>query len=240
MTQPVRSGPDAGETLKWSLVAAGATLAMLGWRRHGLAGTLLMVAGGGLAAAAAAGKVGVSRQTAGAERPKAIRVEKSITINRTPEDLYAFWRDLQNLPQFMDHLAAVVEHEGRRSTWVARAPAGTTVRWEAEVTEEEPGKAIAWRSLPGSEVPNEGRVTFTPLGEGRGTVVRVNLRYSPPAGKIGMALAKLFGEEPAQQVSADLRRLKWQLEGGFTPTTEGQASGRKSRRGLPIGAPGPL
>ncbi|HWG85454.1 MAG TPA: SRPBCC family protein [Deinococcales bacterium] len=240
MTQQQATSPDAGEVTKWSLVAAGLAAALIGLRMKGAGGLALMVGGGALAAAAASGKAGVVVQGARNEHPKAIKVVRSVTLNRPSGEVYAFWRQLSNLPQFMEHLESVQEYDERRSTWVAKAPAGTSVRWEAEVTEERPGEVIAWRSLEGSEVPNDGRVTFSDLPAGRGTLVRVTLNYTPPAGPVGRVVAKLFGEEPYKSIGNDLRRLKWILEAREAPTHTGQASGRKARGGLLIGAPGPL
>lgn len=142
-----------------------------------------------------------------------IHVVSSITINRPPETIYHFWRDLANLPRFMAHLESVTVQNGT-STWRAKAPAGMTVEWQAEVTLDRPNQAIAWRSLEGASIPNRGVVRFTPAPGGRGTEVMVELKYDPPGGELTAALAKLFGEEPGQQIAGDLRRLKQVLETG--------------------------
>ena len=136
---------------------------------------------------------------------------------RPADELYAFWRDFENLPRFMEHLESVTVLTPLRSRWTAHAPAGTRVSWEAEIHNEIPNQLIAWRSLPGADVPNAGSVHFTPLGAGAGTEVRVVLSYEPPAGRVGAAVAKLFGEEPAQQVDEDLRRFKQVMESGDVP-----------------------
>jgi uncharacterized membrane protein len=154
------------------------------------------------------------------------RVTKSITINRPPEDVYRFWRDLQNLPLFMYHLESVAVTDEKRSHWVAKAPAGMKVKWDAEIIEDRPNELIAWRSLEGSDVDNSGSVRFERAPGGRGTVLRVEIQYCPPAGATGAAVAKLFGEEPAQQVEEDLRRLKQVIETGEILTTRGQPAGR--------------
>jgi len=142
-----------------------------------------------------------------------VSVRQSVTVQKTQEEAYTFFRDLENLPRFMWHLESVVEENGR-SRWRAKGPLGTHIEWEAEVVEDRPGECLAWRSLPGADVPNRGRVVFRPAAGGRGTEIDVELSYDPPAGAIGAAFAKLFGQEPSQQVSADLRRLKQQLETG--------------------------
>jgi uncharacterized membrane protein len=164
----------------------------------------------------------------------AVRVQKTIAVNCRPADAYALWHDFENLPRFMEHLASVdVKGEGR-SHWVVRAPAGRTVEWDAEVVEDRPGEAIAWRSVEGADVENRGAVRFEAGPGGRGTMVRVDLEYRPLAGVVGSGIAKLFGEEPEQQIQADLRRFKQVLEAGEVPTTEGQPAGRRSLVGRAI------
>jgi uncharacterized membrane protein len=149
-----------------------------------------------------------------AAAPWNVHVVRSITIRRPPEEVYAFWRDFQNLPRFMDHLESVHLTGEGRSHWRARAPAGLSVEWDAETLVDRPNELIAWRSLPGSSVPNSGQVRFMEAPGHRGTEVQVELRYDPPGNKVGAALAKLFGEEPGQQVADDLRRFKQVLETG--------------------------
>jgi uncharacterized membrane protein len=142
-----------------------------------------------------------------------VLVRQAVTVQRTREDAYAFFRKLENLPSFMWHLESVVE-TGDRSRWRARGPMGTSIEWEAEIVEDRPGDCIAWRSLPGADVANRGRVVFRPESGGQGCEICVELSYDPPAGAIGTSIAQLFGREPSQQVSADLRRLKQVLETG--------------------------
>lgn len=151
---------------------------------------------------------------------------QTVTIDKSPEELYRFWRDFENLPRFMKHLRAVRVLDDKRSHWIADAPAGQSVEWDAEIINEAANELIAWRSLPGADIGNAGSVRFEPAPAGRGTEVKVNLEYDPPAGALGMAFAKLLGEEPAHQVADDLRRFKQLMEAGEIPTTEGQPSGR--------------
>jgi uncharacterized membrane protein len=145
-------------------------------------------------------------------------VTKAITINQPPEAVYRFWRDFQNLPRFMQHLQSVQVTGDGRSHWITRAPAGTTVEWDAEIVEDRPNQLIAWRSVEDADVDNAGRVQFTAAPGGRGAEVRVELHYRPPGGAIGATvahtIAKLFGEAPDQQVYDDLRALKQVLETG--------------------------
>jgi uncharacterized membrane protein len=153
------------------------------------------------------------------------RVNKSIVINSSPEELYQYWRNFENLPSFMHHLESVTVTGEGRSHWVATAPAGTTVEWDAEITEDRPNELIAWRSLEGADVYNRGSVRFERAPGGRGTVVRVEIDYDPPGGRLGVAVAKLFGEEPELQVHSDLRRFKQVIETGEVVLSEGTTRG---------------
>jgi uncharacterized membrane protein len=143
----------------------------------------------------------------------AVRVSKTITVNRPVEEVYAFWRDLENLPKFMVHLESV-QVSGERSHWRAKAPAGLSVEWDATLVEGLPNQRLAWQSAAGADVPNAGTVRFAPAPGDRGTEVHVDLRYDVPGGKIGAAFAKAFGEEPSQQIQSDLRRFKQVMETG--------------------------
>lgn len=143
-----------------------------------------------------------------------IHVRKTYTINRQPDVVYRFWRSFENLPQFMKHLESVELIGDRRSRWRAKGPAGFTVEWEAEMTEDRPNEKIAWRSLEGSTIPNWGSVRFDPAPGSRGTELHVELFYEVPGGRVAQLLGKLFGEEPELQINEDLRRLKQILEAG--------------------------
>lgn len=186
---------------------------------------------GAVAAVMSVGALDVASATTltrAAPRVRALRVVKSMAVNRSPADCYAFWRRLQDLPRFMQQLEAVRIYDDRRSHWVARGPAGSTVEWDAEIVRDEPGAVIAWRSLGGGDVDTRGSVLFAQRPGGRGTIVRVAMEYAPPAGRLGALVAKLFVVAPEQQVKEDLRRFKQLLETGEIPTTEGQPSCRRS------------
>ncbi len=142
------------------------------------------------------------------------RSQQAITIQRPREEVYAFWRDFENLPRFFLNVSAVDVIDERRSRWRVQGPAGLALEWEAELADDRPGEHIAWRSLPGADVDNAGSVYFVDAPAGRGTEVYLDLRYYPPAGAAGVALAKLFRREPGQQAEDDLRRLKQVLETG--------------------------
>ncbi len=142
------------------------------------------------------------------------RVERTVTILRSPEELYARWRDLAHLPELMAHLESVTPIDDKRSRWVARGPGGTRVAWEAEITADEPGRLIAWRSVDGADIENAGSVRFTEAPGGRGTEVKVLLSYELPAGRLGEAAVSWLGESGDQEVREDLRRFKQQMETG--------------------------
>lgn len=155
------------------------------------------------------------------------RVQKSITINRPADECYRFWRNVESFPSFMDNIESVKALDERRSHWVAKGPAGRKVEWDAEITDDQPGRLLAWRSLKGT-FDNAGRVRFADAPGGRGTVLQVQMDYTPPAGRAGALVAKLFGADPAHQVEADLRRFKQLMETGEIATTRGQAHGPRT------------
>ena len=150
----------------------------------------------------------------GAAQDGNIRMSKSVIVNRSIEEVYQFWRDFQNLPRFMYYLESVEVLDDNRSHWKAKGPAGTTFEWDAEITDERRNESISWRSLEGADVENSGTVRFERAPGGRGTLVRVELEYAPPAGAVGAAIAKLFGKEPGQEIGEDLRRFKQIIETG--------------------------
>jgi len=145
---------------------------------------------------------------------KGIHAKATCVVNRDPDQVYAFWRDFRNLSRFMNHLESVEEFADGRSHWVAKGPAGMKVEWDAVIVADEPGRLITWRSLENSDVDHAGAVQFQEAPGGRGTIVKVNFQYNPPVGVVGAAVAKLFGEEPQQQIDDDLRRFKQVLEIG--------------------------
>ena len=229
---------NIGGNERWITAFAGGTLATYGLIARTPASLFLAAAGvylvargaSGYCPAYAASGINNAAEDQDAIREKlgevGIKVTHSVTILKPAEELYAYWRDFANLPRIMDHLDAVTVQDGGHSHWVAKAPLGRTVAWDAEIINEVPNEIIAWRSLPGADVDNAGSVTFKAGPQGRGTVVCVTLSYAPPAGKPGAVVAKLLGEEPTRQLDDDLRHFKNLMEAGERPTTEGQSSGR--------------
>lgn len=164
-----------------------------------------------------------------AKADRNVRVERVTTINKPIHEVYQFWRNFENLPRFMRNLKSVEPREGNRSHWRAKGPAGLTVEWDAEIVQDRENEWIAWRSIEGSDVQNSGSVRFSPAPGARGTEVRVQMQYSPPAGAFGRTLAKLFGEEPDQQIHEDLHRFKQLMETGEIPLSDGPSLRRPAQ-----------
>jgi len=221
-----RSAVNVGDAERKMSAIGGGLLAAYGIYRGDWLGLGLAAAGGGLIYRGLTGHcacfaaLGIdTAQTGPATSVRAghgVRVDHTIIINRPPEEVYRFWRQFRNLSRFMHNLVEVREVDGKRSHWIAVGPLGARVEWDAVIINEKPNELIAWRSLEGAAVANAGSVHFRPAPDGRGTEVRVELKYDPPAGRAGAALAWLFGKEPTLQIAEDLRRFKQVLETGDT------------------------
>ena len=217
----------------------GTCLVKHGLGRMSLGGLALAGLGGGLLYRAVTGHCGVYETLSVSSRKPAqparyfdhgVHVRYAVTVDRTPEDLYAFWKKFENLPSFMRHLKSVTVLDDKTSRWVAAGPGGTRVQWDSEIINDEPNRLIAWRSLGGAQVDNAGSVKFLPAPGGRGTEVHVVLDYIPPGRSVGKWIAKLFGEEPQLQIEEDLHRFKQLIEAGEIPTIKGQSQGQKQPR----------
>jgi len=224
----VRSGRNISDIEKLLSIAAGTGLGLYGLSRRRRAGWMLTALGGMLVRRGATGHchvyeaLGVNTAGTGDDTRRALRgaagtlVEETIAINRPIEELYRFWRNLENLPHFMSHLESVERITDTLSRWRAKGPGGTTLEWNAEIINDVPNKVIGWRSIEGSDVVSAGSVNFEPA-PGGGTRLRVRMQYSPPGGKVGAALAKLLGSDAATEIREDLLRFKQQVEAGETP-----------------------
>lgn len=162
-----------------------------------------------------------------------VKVEKTLTINKPVEELYRFWRNFDNLPRFIKHLKEVRLYDEKRSHWISKGFLNESVEWDVVITEDRENELIAWTSVEGAAIETSGRVHFKPAPGNRGTEVKTVREFTPPGGAIGAALAKpvadiakLFGEDPEQQIGDDLRRLKMMMEAGEIATTEGQPRGK--------------
>ena len=219
---------NVAQNERWISLLGGGALALAGLRRSGVIRPLMTLLGAEMIFRGASGHCpfygifGIDRSGATAEPhnkdasvpyQQGVRVECSLTVNRPADELYAYWRQLETLPRFMQHLEEVTVLSERRSRWVAKAPLGTRVSWEAEINNDIPGQLIGWRSLPGSTIDNAGSVHFDERGE-TATQVRVVLEYLPPAGQVGASIAKLLGEDPQSQIADDLQRFKTLMETG--------------------------
>lgn len=162
-------------------------------------------------------KMGVD--TAGAD-VNGLTVEKVMTINRQPQEVYDFWHNLENLPKFMKHLDEVQTTSATKSHWKAHGPGNISVEWDAEITEDQPGRRISWHSVENSDIPNEGEVEFNQAPAGRGTELKVKIQYYPPGGTAGKVAAKVLHGLNAQQIEEDMKRLKQILETGETATSQ--------------------
>jgi len=214
---------DSNEIGRWASLIGGGAMVLMGLKQRSLRGALMAVAGGGLAYKAATEKGGV--QEAMGLLNQAIKVEKTVTINKPAAELYHYWHNFEYLPTFMKHLKSVTVQDNKRSHWVANAPLGASVEWDAEILEDRENEFISWASVEGADIENSGFVRFKPATGDRGTEVKVVLEYAPPGGALASAIAKLFGEEPEQQIGDDLRRFKMLMETGEIATTEGQPKG---------------
>jgi uncharacterized membrane protein len=236
-----RTPHNVGDPERVASVALGAALIVYGFRRRDRMGLAAALAGGAFMRRGAAGHcpvynaLGVSTGDADAvltrdrsdltgraatvNARKAIKIEHSVIVLRPRAELYAFWRDFTNLPQFMEHLVAVRVDSPARSHWTVKVPGGKTVEWEAEIVNDVPDEIVAWKSVGDPDVANAGAVNFSDAPGDRGTVVKVTLDYEPPGGKFGAVLARLFGEDPDRQVREDLRRFKQLMETGEITTS---------------------
>jgi uncharacterized membrane protein len=160
--------------------------------------------------------------------PERALLEEAVTIRRSPDELYAFWRDPENLVGVMENVVAIKRVDDRRSRWTVKAPAGREVSWEAIITNDLPGRELSWRSAEGAEIENSGRIRFEDAGK-RGTVVRATIAYDPPAGTLGRIVAKLFQREPRIQTRRDLHRFKQLMEAGEIATSARNARERDER-----------
>lgn len=238
--QDDRNEVNVGRPERTVSTIGGGALVLLGLSRGGLKGLALAGLGGVVLArgltghCSAYGALGVSTAetdpepgpSTGVRALHGVRTEQAALIRRSPDDIYFYWRDHSNLQRFMSEIESVESPDGVRSHWTMRVPLGITLSWDAEIVNDEPGRLIAWRSLPGSTVDTAGSVRFTPTAKPGETEVRLNQKFDPPGGRAAIALAKVLGSAPDQLAKENLRRLKQLLEAGEVPTITGQPSGR--------------
>ena len=219
---------NVGRAERLASFAAGGALAVYGLTRGTWAGLFVGALGGAFAYRGWTGychayqALGINtaerRSQTAIPSGQGIKIEESISIGRSPSELFRFWRRLDNVPRVMRHVIAVEEIGLTRSRWKADGLTGE-VQWEAEIIEERENELISWRSLEGSSVDTAGSVHFRPAPGDRGTELRVVLSYNPPAGRVGHTLAWLAGRDPASQVREELRNFKRLMETGTAAET---------------------
>lgn len=241
--EKIPSGINVAPREREISLLGGAGLVVFGLRRGTLGGLALAAAGAALIERGVTGhchgyqllNINTAKDDQSADPDdyfeNGIHIETAMTIQRSPAELFSFWRNFENLPRFMKHLKSVSVLDDKKSRWVATAPAGSSVQWDAEIINEEKDRLIAWRSVGGAEVDNAGSVRFIEAPGDRGTEVRVVMDYIPPAGRVGKWVAKLFGQDPETSIREDLRNFKSLMETGEIPTIQGQPKGTCGRGG---------
>lgn len=208
---------------RWATIATATAAIAFGISRRSVSGLCLAAAAAPLAYRGVMGEWPRLANGRGSDTRAALGgnggalVHEGIRLEKPLDEVYAFWRRFENLPQFMTYLESVTDLGNGRSHWVARGPAGAPVEWDAEIVNEVVNKVIAWRSLPDSDVVTAGSVNFASVRNGRSTQVAVRLQYAPPAGRAGSWLATIFGRDPNQTIREDLRHVKQILEAGEIP-----------------------
>lgn len=149
-----------------------------------------------------------------------IKLKKSVTIDRPPDQLYNYWRNLESIPKLFDNLLSVDVIDEKHSHWKLNVPGGVVLEWDAEITIDRENEMIGWHTMDGADIANAGYVRFLRATGGRGTVVRVALQYNPPAGKLGASLATVVGKRPGAVIEEALRKFKQFMETGEVPMTE--------------------
>lgn len=202
-------------------------------RGRAIRGVTMTAAGGALASRGVSGRcavyrsLGIEPEDAGwgsTPLSRHVHVVETITVGASPDEVYSRWRNLETLPDILSHLKHVEVLDEKRSRWIAEGPMGADVEWEATIEHDEPGRLISWRSKVSAPVHTEGRVEFKKAPGDRGTVVRVDLRYRPPGGAVGVAIAKLFRADPEHEIRDDLRRFKQMVEVGEVSTSRGPSA----------------
>jgi uncharacterized membrane protein len=210
---------NLGPGERWLSLAAGVALLGVAIRRRSIP---FFLGGGALVLRGVSGFCPVyhALQSGGA-----VEIEKTISVFRPPHEVYAMWRNLENLPRFISHLESITADDDKRSHWVARIATPARLEWDAVITEDRETESISWQSAPGSEVEHAGSVYFRAVPGRSATEVRVALSYKAPGGIAGGAVAKLLSTVTDHRIKEDLRCFKAIVEAGERPTTAGQPAG---------------
>lgn len=225
---------NVGEVERTASKIGGGVLLAAGLMKGGLKGLLMAGLGGALLYRGSTGHCPVyealGADTSDAEpgpmssvrAQRGVRVEDSVTITGpSPQEVYTFWRDYANLARFMGQVVSVTDLGGGRSHWIVTGPLGTTLEYDAQIHNEVPGSLIAWRSIGEGDLDTAGTVTFETAPGHRGTIVRINQKFDPPGGRLGVAIARWLGADPQAVTRENLRRLKQLFESGeLAPAVE--------------------
>ena len=237
---PAHRSTNVGESERWYSMLGGGALALIGLNRGSLSGMALAAIGAGFVYRGITGHCNLYEQLGintavphaparGVRAQHGFKVEQTIHVNRSPEDLYQFWSNLENLPNVMRHVRSVRVLDDTRSHWVAEGPFDKTVEWDAEIINRRENELIAWRSVPGGDVDTAGSVHFNRDVGGNGTNLVVSMKYDPPGGKAGAILAGLLGRGLEQELNEDLQRFKQTMEAGEIPTRPLATSGAQGQ-----------
>lgn len=234
---PLMSGTsqvNVGKSERVLSAAGGALLSVLAMRRPAPSSLALLFSGAYLIYRGVSGNCYInsflSRDTS-SKLGTSVDILKTVTIHKPVEEIYAFWRQLENLPRFMKHLVQVQQLSDKKSHWEANLPLGNTnIKWDAIIVEEEPNQKISWRSVPGASIDNSGEVRFRKAPGNKGTEVQIALTYRPPLGEIGEGISKLLNQVFAQMIKEDIRRFKQLMETGEVATSNAQPTGDKKRK----------
>ena len=228
---------NVGNVERWASTIGGSLLIAQGLRSRSIPGAALALLGGGLLFRGVTGHCGAyqafkidtsaePKDGSDGHIHKGRLIKHTTIVERPAQELYEFWREVENSPKFMTNIEKVIRTGEGKSHWVSKGPFGKTFEWDSELINDQPGRLIAWHSLPGADVANAGAVRFEPATGGRGTKVTLEVNYESPAGALGVAIAKLIGQDPDAMTKENLRHFKQLMETGELATIEGQSSGR--------------
>ena len=232
-----RSGPEVnvGPIQRGASVLAGAALVTIGLRRRTLGGAVLALAGADLLYRGATGYCHVlgalgldtANRDGGTAAPAAVEIQRSLTVQQPREEVYRRWRDPQSQTLVWSHFATITNATDQGAHWRVEGPLGRALEWDTQIVEERDGKLIRWRSTSG-DLPNEGTVEFRDAPGELGTEITLRVRFDPPAGRLGEAVARLLDDPPKLVLAKALRRFKSLVETGEIASTERNPSGRTS------------
>jgi uncharacterized membrane protein len=225
-------GKNLGSGSRTACLAAGAGLITYGAKRRGIAGTLAGLFGVELICHGIAGRSALLRW-AGVDtlHPRTITAERTVTVGRSCDEIYQFWKDPANMPRIMEEIESVNPLNEVRWHWKAKPMAGIQWEWDSEIMQDIPGRLLSWRSTEKSPLAQAGTIIFTPAPGNRGTEVKLRFQCKSPTGEIGNAIMGLFGKDAYHAISRHLRKLEQVMETGEIARTNRQPAGERSVAG---------